>query len=205
MPKPSAVRAAPQGFGQFQSERLPILPREAMTDAQMVAADAIINGPRKAIFGPFVPLLRTPGIMQQVGRLGETLRFEGTLSDRIRELVICVVARATGNQFEWQTHVPLAIKAGVAVSAIEVISDGRRPKDLALDEDSAIEFVNELLAHQGVCDNTYAEAVSQFGETGTVELTTLVGYFVMVCWVMNVARTPGPSESITPPLLPFPR
>jgi 4-carboxymuconolactone decarboxylase len=25
-----------------------------------------------------------------------------------------------------------------------------------------------------------------------VELLTLVGYFAMICWLMNVARTPGP-------------
>jgi protein-S-isoprenylcysteine O-methyltransferase Ste14 len=37
-----------------------------------------------------------------------------------------------------------------------------------------------------------------------VELTALVGYFVMVCWVMNVARTPGPVASATSPLEAFP-
>ena len=32
---------------------------------------------------------------------------------------------------------------------------------------------------------------ARFGEQGVVELTTLVGYFAMVCWVMNVAREAG--------------
>jgi len=31
------------------------------------------------------------------------------------------------------------------------------------------------------------------GESTLVEVLTLVGYFAMVCWLMNVARTPGPT------------
>ena len=31
----------------------------------------------------------------------------------------------------------------------------------------------------------------RFGEAGVVELSTLIGYFVMVSWIMNVARTPS--------------
>jgi 4-carboxymuconolactone decarboxylase len=46
------------------------------------------------------------------------------------------------------------------------------------------------LQRHGICDASYAAALAVFGEQGIVELTTLVGYFAMVCWVMNVARTP---------------
>src|SRR5208337_1421672 len=76
-----------------------------------------------------------------------------------------------------------------------------------LDSESAcaFDFVNELMARYGVCDETYAETTSHFGEARIVELTTLVGYFVMVCWIMNVARTPGVCTFKIPPLLPFPR
>ena len=42
-----------------------------------------------------------------------------------------------------------------------------------------------------MCDATYAEALALLGEQGGVELASLIGYFVMICWVMNVARTPA--------------
>jgi 4-carboxymuconolactone decarboxylase len=198
------AKAAPQGFGFSTQERLPIPNHEAMSDAQKAAAEAIINGPRKAIFGPFVPLLQTPLLMECIGKTGEALRFNGTLPDRIRELVICVVARETGNQFEWQTHAPLAVKAGVAALAIDAIAVGRRPLGLLNDEESAVDFVIELIRRNGVSDQTYAASSACFGEPGTVELTALVGYFFMVCWVMNVARTPGPKGSMTAGLAAFP-
>lgn len=198
------ARGAPQGFGPTTAERLPIPKRDAMSEAQQAAAAAIINGPRKAIFGPFVPLLQTPTLMERIGKTGESLRFDGTLPDRIRELAICVVARETGNQFEWQTHAPLAIKAGVAAEAINSLSAGRRPRSLSRDEACMVDFVYELMWRHGVSDETYAESTSCFGAPGTVELAALVGYFAMVCWIMNVARTPGPSGSKTPALASFP-
>jgi 4-carboxymuconolactone decarboxylase len=196
--------ATPQGFGASSAERLPISERSAMTSHQQAAADAIINGPRKALFGPFVPLLQTPALMERIGKTGEALRFEGTLPDRIRELAICVVARETGNQFEWQTHAPLATKAGIPSAAIDALAAGRRPRELSSDETCAVDFVVELMRRNGVSDETYAEAIRCFGGSGTVELTALAGYFVMVCWIMNVARTPGPAGSQTPALAAFP-
>jgi 4-carboxymuconolactone decarboxylase len=200
----SVPAATAQGFGPMRTERLPIPSRDSMSEAQRLAADAIIAGPRKAIFGPFVPLLQVPALMEHIGKLGETLRFHGALADVIRELVICVVSRETGNQFEWQTHAPLAIKAGVKEEAIASLGAGRRPRDLPGDQASAVDFASELMLRHGVSDASYAEAVAHFGEPGTVELTALVGYFTMVCWVMNVARTPGPAGNATPGLTAFP-
>jgi 4-carboxymuconolactone decarboxylase len=193
-----------QGFGPSRDERLPLPARDIMDAAQQAAADAIINGPRKAIFGPFVPLLQTPALMEHIGKVGETLRFKGTLSDPVRELVICVVAREVGNQFEWQTHSPLAVKAGVPEAAVAAIGAGRRPQGLSDELRCATDFAAELMLRHGVSDGTYAEAVAQFGQAGAVELTALVGYFTMVCWVMNVARTPGPAGSHAPGLTGFP-
>lgn len=199
-----SVAAAPQGFHGASSERLPVPPREAMSEAQRAAADAIIAGPRKAIFGPFVPLLQSPQIMERIGKAGEALRFDGTLADRVRELAICAVARHTSNQFEWQTHAPNAVRAGVSQAAVDALAVGRRPKGLAADEEAMLDFVSELMQHHGVSDETYDATVKAFGATGVVELTALVGYFVMVCWIMNVARTPGPAGAAAPPLAALP-
>lgn len=204
MDNPTDLKETQQGFGFSKLERLSIPERDAMSEAQRAAADAITNGPRKAIYGPFVPLLQTPVLMERIGKTGEALRFDGTLPDNIRELAICVVARETGNQFEWQTHVPLAINAGVSPKAIDSMAAGRRPRGLPDSEACAVDFISELMLRHGISDETYAEAISCFGQPGTVELTALVGYFVMVCWVMNVARTPGPSGSTTPGLTAFP-
>ncbi len=194
-----------QGFGTTRSERLPMLAQNTLNEAQRAAAESIIKGPRKAVRGPFIPLLQTPDLMEHVAKLGETLRFGGHLPAYARELAMCVVARETGNQFEWHTHVPLAIEAGVPATVLDSLCVGRRPHALHAEQIRVFDFVHELMNRNGVCDETYAELMSLFGKSGAVELVTLVGYFVMVCWVMNVARTPVASESGISPLQAFPQ
>ena len=113
------------------------------------------------------------------------------LDARIRELATCVAARHVSNQFEWVMHAPLAVKAGVSPEAIEALRQGTRPRGLGPDEEDALDFAQELLARHGVSDPTYQSALTRWGEQGVVELTTLLGYFAMVSWLMNVARTPA--------------
>ena len=180
-----------QGHGRPWAERLPLPAADAMTEAQRAAAQALTNGPRKGVFGPFVPLLHSPVLMERIGVLGEYLRFESALDARVRELVTCAVARELGNQFEWIVHAPAAIKAGVAAEAIEALRLGRRAAPLADDEQVALDLALELLRHDGVSEPTYAAAEARFGRQGVVDLSALVGYFAMVCWIMNVAHTPA--------------
>lgn len=195
MPPRPALPASPT------TERLPLPPDAALDPDQRAAAQALVAGPRRGIYGPFVPLLRTPALLERVGALGEALRFGGRLDARLREWTICIVARRLGNDFEWRMHAPLARQAGVAAAAVEALRQGGRPAGLATDEQLMLDFGDQLLAHHGVDDATWRRAVARLGEAGAVELATLVGYFAMVCWVMNVARTPAGAgdEPLLPP------
>lgn len=194
----------PQGYAHPAAERLPLPPAEAMTPAQREAAQALIAGPRKGVYGPFLPLLRSPALLDRVAKTGEYLRFESVLDARIRELATCAVARHVSNQFEWTMHAPLAVKAGVDAAAIEALRLGARPRTLRPDEEVALDFTRELLQTHGTSDPTYAAALAAFGEQGVVELATLVGYFAMVSWLMNVARTPAQATATGPGIDAFP-
>jgi 4-carboxymuconolactone decarboxylase len=101
-------------------------------------------------------------------------------------------------------HAPLAVKAGVAESAIESLRLGARPKQLPPDEEAALDFTRELMATHGSSDPTYAAALQAFGEQGVVELASLIGYFTMASWLMNVARTPAQAGAAGPGIAAFP-
>lgn len=188
-----------QGSTQPWRERMPLPPMESMTPEQKAAAQALIDGPRKGVYGPFLPLMRSPVLLDRVARVGEYLRFESVLDARIRELVTAAAARHVGNQFEWHMHAPLAVKAGVDAGAIDALRQGARPATgLKEDEALALDFALELLRTNGSSEPTYERAVRSFGENGVVELTTLIGYFVMVNWLMNVAHTPAMASAGAP-------
>lgn len=176
-----------------QSERLG--PPAILDQAQQEAADELINGPRGGVYGPFRPLLHCPPLLRSVARVGETLRYDGTLQPALREWAICVVARETSNVFEWEMHLPLAAAAGVPESALAALGSGRpSPAELPTELALARVVVQEVIAGHRLSETTCAHALAQWGKPGLVELITLVGYFAMVCWLMNVARTPGPKR-----------
>lgn len=198
------IRPLRQGYARDAGERLPLPATDAMTPPQREAVQALIDGPRKGVYGPFLPLLRTPVLLDRIAKTGEYLRFESVLDARVRELATCAVARHVSNQFEWTMHAPLAVKAGVAEATVEAVRVGARPKDLPPDEEAALDFTRELLQTHGVSDPTYHAALQAFGEQGVVELATLVGYFAMVSWLMNVAHTPAAASAAGPGLDAFP-
>ena len=80
----------------------PIAPGD-MTPAQRAAAQAIIDGPRGAVYGPFVPLLRSPELMEYAQRMGEYLRYRSAVGVRLSELAILVTARRWDQQVEWRS------------------------------------------------------------------------------------------------------
>src|SRR3954451_15046899 len=107
--------------------RMPPLAREAMNDAQRAAADELTAGPRKGVKGPFIGLLRSPDLMARLQKVGEYLRFGSALPVRVSEFATLWVSRAWTQQFEWATHVPLALKAGTSPDTIESLALGKRP------------------------------------------------------------------------------
>jgi 4-carboxymuconolactone decarboxylase len=192
-------------------ERLPPLADAALTPEQRAAADALTRGPRGGVKGPFIPLLRSPPLVERMGALGEYVRFQSALPGRISEFVMLYVAREWSNAFEWQVHAPLAVREGVTAESIAALAEGRRPHAMPGDEDAAYALCDELTRTRGVCDATYARALAAFGERGVVDLVAVYGYFAAVCALMNVAHTPpgAPAASdaplATPALPPLPR
>jgi 4-carboxymuconolactone decarboxylase len=186
------------------TDRMPPIPMDQMTEAQRKAAEEVIAGPRKALVGPFNPLLRSPEFMSRLQRVGEYLRFSTKLGSNISEFIILLTARQWTQQFEWDSHQDLALKAGIKPETIKAIGEGRRPSAMTPDEEMVYEFCTELRLHQSVCDASYTQIANRFGEQGVIDIVGLCGYYTLLGMVMNVARTPLPPGK-TPPLAMFPR
>jgi 4-carboxymuconolactone decarboxylase len=186
-------------------DRMPLIPREAMDEAQRAAADELVAGPRKGVKGPFIPLLRSPQLLSRLQKVGEYLRFESALPRRLNEFATLVVSRAWSQQFEWFTHVPLALEAGTSTETIDALREGRRPGGMSPGEQMIYDFTTELLTNRGVSDATYRACVEALGERGVVDLVALVGYFATVSMVLNVAHTPPDPAPGLDPLPPLPR
>ncbi|UMR31230.1 carboxymuconolactone decarboxylase family protein [Massilia sp. MB5] len=180
------------------TERLGPIPFAEMTTAQQAAAQAVIAGPRGALYGPFVPLLRSPELMGCAQRLGEYLRYRSAIGTRLSELAILLTARAWDQPVEWAIHAPIAADMGIRADIIDAIAHRRTPPGLAADEQAVYDFCTELQRDKRVSDATYAAALALFGEHGVTDLTGLNGYYALLAMIMNVAQTPAPASSAPP-------
>jgi len=184
-------------------DRMPPIAADKMTDAQKKAAEEVVAGPRGSLVGPFVPLLRSPEFMSRLQKTGEYLRFNTKLGSSISEFIILVTARQWTQQFEWDTHYSLALKAGVKAETAAAVAEGRRPTGMSADEEIVYDFLAELRQNQSVSDATYSRAIKRFGEQGVIDMIGIAGYYSILAMIMNVARTPLPPGK-TPPLSPYP-
>jgi len=186
----------------FAQDRLPPIPPEAQTPAQKQAVAEFKAARGTDVGGPFAPLLRSPEVMHRARAMGAYLRYKSVLPPRLSEFLIILTAREWTQNYEWDAHASLALKAGVSPDTVNAIAAGRRPDHLTDDEALLYEFSSELQHHKSVSDETYARAVKRFGEQGVIDAVGLTGYYTLLAMVLNTARTPlAPGK--TPALQPF--
>jgi 4-carboxymuconolactone decarboxylase len=184
-------------------DRLPPIPADKQTPEQRKASEAFRANRKQDVFGPFVPLLRSPEVMLRAMALGDYLRYRTVFPPRLNELIILITARHFTQRYEWYVHYPIAVKEGLKKEVADAIADGRHPAGMDADEELIHDFCIELLRHNSVSDPTYARAVKRFGEQGTIEMVGVVAYYTFQSMVLNTARTPVPPGA--PPLDAFPR
>ena len=184
-------------------DRLPPVSPDKMTAEQKKAAADFMAVRNTAPTGPFSVMLRVPELMDLTFKWRLHLTTKPTIDTRLIELGILITARHWTQQYEWNAHYPLALKAGLKADTIAAIAEGRRPAQMPEDEAIIYDLLTELLHNQRVSDPTYARALAKFGEPGIVEATSLAGYYAMLAMVMNTARTPLPAGA-TPGLTAFP-
>jgi 4-carboxymuconolactone decarboxylase len=187
-----AVKQKKQMRVNILRERLPQIPPAKLNAAQKKVAAEISAGPRKDVRGPFVPMMRSPGLIGPTQALGAYIRWGVKVPFRLAEFAGLMAARDWSCQYEWAVHVPHALRGGLSQDTVDALAECRRPEKMKKDEAIVYDFVNELLRNRSVSDTTYARAVKHFGEESVVDLVGVVGYYAMIAMLMNVARTAPP-------------
>jgi 4-carboxymuconolactone decarboxylase len=177
---------------QKRAARMAKLDPAQMTEEQKAAAAELAAGPRGEVRGPFNVMLRSPGLMSPLQKVGEYLRFKCELDRKVAELATLIAARQWTQNYEWSAHHPLALKAGLKAEVADAIAEGRRPRGMAEDEEITYDLLTELFNNKSVSDSTYDRAIARFGERNVVDIVAIGGYYQLLGMLMNVARTQLP-------------
>ncbi|SDX29697.1 carboxymuconolactone decarboxylase family protein [Roseicitreum antarcticum] len=180
-------------------DRYPPIPAADWTDAQRHRVQAMLDGPRKAIVSPFVPLMRSPELMDRIQHVGAHLRYDSTIGQRLTELAILCTARHWHQPVEWAIHAPIAQEHGIGAHVVAALAAGGPPSFVREDESVVHAVTMELLSGKRLSDATHDRARALFGEQGVIDLLGIIGYYSMLSVVMNGAQTEAP-PSTAPPL-----
>jgi 4-carboxymuconolactone decarboxylase len=167
--------------------RVPNLEIEELSELQQKIASQLgetrgSGGPRVA--GPWGALLRSPEVCEKAAALGTMLRDGTSLPARLSELAIALAARHWTAQWEWRSHAPKGLKAGLSADVLEAIRERRRPQFVKRDEQAVYDYVRELLENKRVSDRTYQALVEQIGDNGAIELTAVTGFYCLVAMLI---------------------
>ena len=102
--------------------------------------------------------------MTRTRAMGDYLRYKSALPPRLSEFVILLTAREWTQQYEWNAHYPIALKAGVKREVARRDRRGPAAGGMSDEETILYEFCQELHHDKAVSDATYARALKAFGE-----------------------------------------
>ena len=183
-------------------DRMPAIAPEKYDEAQVKAAAEFLATRKVPVFGPFIPLIRSPEVMLRAKEMGDYLRYKTGLGDKLNEFVILITARQWTQDYEWYVHHPIALKAGLDPAIAEAVRDGRRPDGMSEDETLIYDFCIELHRNKRVSDAVYAKAVARFGEKGVIDLVGVNGYYTFLAMALNTTRAETPKDFVKLPRFP---
>ena len=185
--------------------RLAAVRPEEATPEQREVLDAITSGDRGrdrplesfldehgGLAGPFNAWMHRPDLGSIAHRLGERLRFHGTLPGAAREIAILTVGAKWMAEYEWWAHAGIGRREGVSEETIDAIHRGERPSLSDPVERTAYDFTAALIETGKVGRAVYDTARERIGDGGLVELVTLAGYYTLVSFILNAFEVPLP-------------
>ena len=196
---PAKVRAKTRAKSPAKrpASRLAILEENQMNKAKRTLLDALRAGPRGknlTVRGPFAAWMHAPDFGLLAQALCAQCRYKTALEPRLSEFAILCTARLWRAQYEWFAHEPMALKAGVKPKTIADLRAGRAPKSAPKDERAIHAFVQELYKTRRVGDRAYDRLHAILGDAAMIELTGILGYYVMVAMTLNIFRMMPPDD-----------
>ncbi|MGH9679776.1 MAG: carboxymuconolactone decarboxylase family protein [Candidatus Acidiferrales bacterium] len=194
----TSASAFPKDVYPETGNRLPPIQRDELDEA----GKKIYDNSEAGEFGPRPIRLYSPQVAADMTDVNVYLRHDSGLDNRLVELTILVAAREMDAQFEWTFHEPVARKAGVPQSTIDVIKY-RKPLQGPSEEDATvIQLGREAFEKHQVSSATAARALKLFGKPGFVNIVSLMGDYAANAILMSAFDQhlrPGDK-----PLLPIP-
>lgn len=123
-------------------------------------------------------------------RLGGTILSRQKLDAKLRELVILMVAKIEGGEYEWIQHVPIAISVGASQTQVDAIAERAINSPCFSDlERAALRFTDEVVNRVKADEATVKDLMRFLSAREVVELILAIGFYMMMARLTETTRT----------------
>jgi 4-carboxymuconolactone decarboxylase len=178
-------------FGRYAE-----IPYERMTPDQRDGCHSLTNE-RGQLPGPWKIWVENPNLPKVAGPLAKYFvsdRF--SLSDREREIVICIVNSKWHAAFGINAHERLAKIAGLPPEKVGALISGLPTSFDDPREQIVYEVAITLTAARWVSRELYHRAVNTLGHAGINDITMLIGYYTSVSLTLAFFDVPADAPGI---------
>lgn len=130
-------------------------------------------------------LLNAPEIAKGWEALLTAVRNRNSLSPAIREMIILRVAVLNRAQYEFDAHIPHAIKAGMSGEKIEALKELLIDPIFTDDEKAILALTDVMTRDIQVSDDIFAPIKKCYNDQEILELVTTISAYNMVSRLLN--------------------
>ena len=142
--------------------------------------DRIRAGRRGSLLNIYKLLLHSPSLAETWFEHFNAVRWRTRLSGRLREIVIIRIAHLHGTAYVLRQHIPkLAVAEGLSVEECDALKDWAAAALFDAPERAVLAYADDMVRAGTVSDPVFAAVRAHFDERATVELTVLIGSYIM--------------------------
>lgn len=143
-------------------------------------------GRRGGLLNVYKLLLHAPPLAETWFEHVGAVRWKTTLPGRLRELLIIRIAYINGIDYVLAQHVPaLALADGVSEAECDALNDWRTTALFSPAERAALAYADEMVRETSVSDAAFAELKRHHDDRAIVEISVLIGTYLMHNRVMK--------------------
>ena len=171
------------------------IPYDRMTPEQQEGYRAVVEA-RGGLPGPAKIWVHNPKLAKVMGPLGAHFRTGYSLSQREREIVVCVTNSHCRSGYPTNSHEKTAKSAGLPADKIEAILSGLPASFDDAREQAAYEMAICLTSGRWVSKGLYERAVAALGHVGITDVICLIGFYTSVAMTMAFYDVPAGATGI---------
>ena len=149
---------------------------------------AQIRKERGKMHNLYLMLLNSPPIARGWLNLLTAVRQQCKLSGRYREISILRVAIINGADYEYQSHIPFALKEGVSQDKIDALRDWQNSKAFDAAERAVLAYTDSMTKVIHVPDHVFEALRPHFDARELTELTATIGAYNLVSRFLEAVK-----------------